>query len=142
VSSPWRQALPHALVLTALLGFVATWASRRSNRFSPEHRAAYHQLARHLDQTPTHERPRQAAAELEKAWRIYLHDRWELSPGLPSTQWRQELERHGADHNASAELERMSEDLHYLRYAPQLSSTEALQRELVQRSRQILKSLH
>jgi len=82
------------------------------------------------------------AAELEEAWRTFLQDRWELSPGTPSTHWRLELERHGADPKASEELEKMSEDLHYLRYAPQLSSTEALQHELVQRSRQILKSLH
>jgi hypothetical protein len=141
-SSPWRRALPHTLVFTALLGFVATWVTRHTGRFTPEHRAALHRLERHLDQTPTHERPRQAAAELEEAWRTFLRDRWDVAPGTPSTQWREELERHGAHHKASEELERMSEDLHYLRYAPQLSSTEALQQELVQRSRQILKSLH
>jgi hypothetical protein len=138
----WKRVLPHALLASAVLGLVVTWGVRHLDRFTPDHRQAVHQLASHLSHARKVQRPRQAAAELEEAWRVYLHDRWDIAPGTPSTHWQSALEEHGANPKASAELARLSEDLHYLRYAPKLSSTDALQRELIQRSRQILKALH
>jgi len=140
--SPWLRGLPHVLLASAVLGFLITWAARHSDRFTPEHREAVHRLADHLDHVRSIEHPRKVASELEEAWRTYLHHRWDISPGTPSTQWEKELASHGANARASAELTSLSEDLHYLRYAPQLSTTEALQGELLKRSRQILKSLH
>lgn len=137
----WRRA-PHGLMLAALVGLVAVWATRRSDRFTPEHREAVHRLEDRLESLAALDRPRQVAAELEAAWRDYLENRWEIGPAVPANRWREELTSRGADERSSRDLEGLVEDLHYLRYAPQLSSTEALQGELVQRSRQILRSLH
>lgn len=137
----WFRALPHGLLASAILCLLATWAVRHSDRFAPEHREAVHRLADRLDHVRTIDHPRKVAAELEEAWRAYLHHRWDISPGTPSTQWEAELILHGANAPASAELAHLSEDLHYLRYAPQLSTTEALEVELIKRSQQILKSL-
>lgn len=136
------RLLPHALMLTALLGLVVTWATRRSDRFSADHRQAIHELEHRLELAEEIDRPRQLASALEGAWCDYLRDRWEIDPSIPLNRWHTELHARGANDRASRDLERLCEDLHYLRYAPQLSSTEAIEREMVQRSRQILKALH
>ena len=70
------------------------------------------------------------------AWRRRL-----LPPGTPSTTWAERLASAGAEREAAAELARLADDLHYLRYAPQLSATAALQREAVERSRRLLRRL-
>ena len=48
---------------------------------------------------------------------------------------------HGASRDAAEELVALADDLHYLRYAPKLSSTEEMQRELVERSRRLARRL-
>ncbi|MDX1643316.1 MAG: BatD family protein, partial [Thermoanaerobaculia bacterium] len=141
-ASMWWRRAPHGLMLAALLGLVVVWATRRSDRFTPEHREAVHRMEDRLESLAALDRPRQVAAELEAAWRDYLEHRWEVAPGVAANRWHDELTQRGANERASRDLERLVHDLHYLRYAPQLSSTEALQSELVQRSRQILRSLH
>jgi hypothetical protein len=137
----WIGRLPAWMMSAALLGLVATWVVRRSDRFGPQHRQALHAFEdrlHDLGRTGAHGR---IAAELETAWREFLRDRWDVSPGTATGRWHDELRGRGASDAAGSELARLVEDLHYLRYAPQLSSNEALEAELVQRSRQILKSL-
>ncbi len=127
---------------SALLGLLVTWVTRRTDRFSPEHRQALHAFEDRLDTIGDIEHSRHIAQELEGGWRDFLRARWELPPGTSSNQWSESLAERGASQRACDELERLAEDIHYLRYAPQLSSNEALESELVQRSRQILKLLH
>jgi hypothetical protein len=51
------------------------------------------------------------------------------------------LEAREADPAAAAELQRLAEDINYLRYAPQLSETGGLVAEAVDRSRRLLRRL-
>jgi hypothetical protein len=127
---------------SALLGLLTTWATRRTGRFTPEHRRALHGFEDRLDEIERMEHGRHVASALESAWRDFLRDRWEIEAGSPSSRWSRELGARGASTEAGGALEKLAEDIHYLRYAPQLSSTEALQGEMVERSRQILRSLH
>ena len=80
-------------------------------------------------------------ARIEEAWREYLAERWEIPPGTPTTRWGDLLEAQGADPDASRELVRLADDLHYLRYAPQLSTCGTLCGEVLDRCRKILRRL-
>ncbi len=131
---PWLFALPWAAVLAIVL-------ARRRNGAAGGGPAPARQLAQLLREAEAEARPRQAAARIEEAWREFLAARWALPPGTPSTTWAERLRGAGADGDAAAELVRLADDLHYLRYAPQLSATEALQREAVERSRRLLRRL-
>ena len=87
------------------------------------------------------DKPRQVAAGIEEAWRDYLAGRWSVPRGTPSSQWSRIMTTHGASRDAAEELVALADDLHYLRYAPKLSSTEEMQRELVERSRRLARRL-
>ncbi len=138
----WVVHVPRVLMASALLGLLVTWVTRRTDRFSPEHRQALHTFEDRLGSIGDIEHSHHIARELDGAWRDFLRDRWEVPSDTSTSQWSDELAERGASKKACAELGRLAEDIHYLRYAPQLSSNEALEVELVHRSRQILKSLH
>ena len=87
------------------------------------------------------DKPRQVAAGIEDAWREYLATRWSVPRGTPSSQWSRIMTTHGASRDAAEELVALADDLHYLRYAPKLSSTDEMQRELVERSRRLARRL-
>ncbi len=105
------------------------------------HRSERQRLLDRLRAAQDEPRPRRAAAEIEDAWRQFLHDRWDLPQGSPSTRWGTLLADRGARQSAADELVKLADDLHYLRYAPKLSSTEGLQRELVDRSRKLARAV-
>ena len=128
---PWLLALP--LFLTAAVLLI--------RRHRPDHRPQRRRLLERLSDAAALRQPRQAAAEIEEAWRDFLRDRWHLPPGSPSTRWGGLLAAQGASRTAADELVTLADDLHYLRYAPKLSSTEELQRELVERSRKLARAL-
>ncbi|MES1211896.1 MAG: hypothetical protein ABUL63_06140, partial [Acidobacteriota bacterium] len=86
-------------------------------------------------------RPRQAAARIEEAWRGFLAERWEIPAGTPAPQWGALLRDRGADPQAADDLVRLADDLHYLRYAPQLSAVESLSAEALSSSRRLLRRL-
>ena len=86
-------------------------------------------------------RPRAAASRLEDAWRDLLAERWDVPLGTPAARWGRMLAERGADSAASEELVRLAEDLHYLRFAPQLSETGSLVAEAIDRSRWLLRRL-
>jgi len=85
--------------------------------------------------------PRQAASAAEDAWRSFLGDRYALPAGTPPQQWPRILASHGLQPALAGDLVRLVDDLHYLRYAPQLASTDALKRELLDRSRRLARRL-
>ncbi|MGE5233960.1 MAG: BatD family protein [Acidobacteriota bacterium] len=120
----------------ALLGVGVGFALRRRPGAAPRRR-----LRERLARAGHEERPRQAASEIEEAWREYLQARWSVPAGAPSGQWPDLLARQGADPEAARELAALADDLHYLRYAPQLSSAEALREEVRRRSRELLRDL-
>ncbi|MEM7587774.1 MAG: BatD family protein, partial [Acidobacteriota bacterium] len=131
---PWAFGLPWGLALTALL-------LRRRNADSASHRNDHKRLLQRLKAASEEEQPRRAAAEMEEAWRDFLSARWELPRGSASTQWGHLLAEKGAPRAAADDLVGLADDLHYLRYAPQLSSTAELRRDLLEKSRKLARSL-
>ena len=131
-SLPWLFGLPWALGLLWL-----GWRRRPGSGHLGERRA----LLDRLRSATSERRPRQAAAEIETAWREYLSSRYGLPPGVASTQWGRHLAEQGVDAAVAEDLVALADDLHYLRYAPKLSSTDELRNEMIERSRKILKRM-
>lgn len=143
LSSPWAWllAVPGVLALVLLL-------ARRRNGVTPAapagrvtDREARRRLEHGLKEAGQESRPRQAAARIEEAWRELLAERWEVPPGTPSTRWADLLESRGADPGAARELVRLADDLHYLRYAPQLSTCDSMTGEVLDRCRKLARRL-
>ena len=143
----WRRHWPALAGGAAGIGLAALglWALRRRARGAPVttggRRGERRRLAERLREAARERRPRQAAAAIEDAWREFLHGRWQIPPGAPSPQWPDLLAERGADPAAARDLARLADDLHYLRYAPQLSSADALRADLIERSRRLLRPL-
>ncbi|MCP4659742.1 MAG: protein BatD [bacterium] len=131
---PWLFVLPWGLI-----GLVLFLRHRGGGR--AHHRPARRRLLERLEQAQAEERPRQAAAEIEDAWRDFLHERWDIPRGSPSTQWGNLLTERGIQAEAAGELVKLADDLHYLRYAPKLSAVAELRRELIERSRKLARSV-
>jgi hypothetical protein len=85
--------------------------------------------------------PRQAAGAAEEAWRSFLGRRYDLPAEAPPAHWATLLAKRGLGPALAGELVRLVDDLHYLRYAPRLASTDSLQRELLDRSRRLARRL-
>lgn len=137
-------AVRHGLFAAPLaVGFLLLFLRRRGVGFGAAggRRAARRELLQALDEAAGEERPRQFAAAVEEAWRRFLEARWEVPPGTPSTAWSGLLVEHGASRDAAEELVSLADDLHYLRYAPKLSSTDEIRRELLDRSKRLARRL-
>jgi hypothetical protein len=134
-------AAPRKLPWVAVLVFLATlpwgialliYARRRAGRgVDPVLRA---DLRRELDGVRAEERPRQAAARLEEVVGSWVAERCNRPGPLPSSHWRDELVACGAHPEAADEAARLADEINYLRHAPQLSATEGLRREAVDRA--------
>ena len=137
--SPWLIAAAGA-VGGALLVAGATWlleARRRRIRSG----AALRRLREQLENSENEPRPRQAAELIEQAWSAFLAARWMIPAGLAAERWSAALASLDLSAESRADLDRLAADLHYLRNAPQLSSTETLQAELRDLSRRLARSL-
>jgi hypothetical protein len=132
----WARALPWVLValLVGTLGIVLRGRLGRGGSHSPALVAALRMAAKK-------EKPREAAALIEDGWRDFLESRWHIPPSTPSTQWGRLLSEAGARADTADRLVELADDLHYLRYAPQLSDTAALQKELILRSTKLGRTL-
>ena len=86
-------------------------------------------------------RPRQAAREIEDAWRELLGAIAGVGAETPASRWPEHAAAAGARPCDADELGELVEDVHYLRYAPQLSTIAALRGELVDRSRRLARRL-
>lgn len=127
------------VVLPAGLGLVFVWLRRRGD--GAGELEGRRQLRHVLAEAAHEERPRQAAGMVEDAWRLYLEQRWGVGRGTPTPQWSEALTAAGAPPVAAEELVQLADDLHYLRYAPKLSSTAEMRDELIERSRRLSRSL-
>ncbi|HYL06332.1 MAG TPA: BatD family protein, partial [Thermoanaerobaculia bacterium] len=94
-----------------------------------------------LREAAREDRPRHAAALVEEGWRGYLAGRWGLPSTTPPARWGAVLAAQGVTSDVADEVTRLVEELHYLRYAPQLSTTGAIRDQLLSRSRQLLRRL-
>jgi hypothetical protein len=131
----WLWAIPGVLALVLLI------ARKRNGVSSAGSREAHRRLEQGLREAGQESRPRQAAARIEEAWRDLLAERWDIPPGTPSTRWAALLEARGADPEAARELVRLADDLHYLRYAPQLSTCDSMIGEVLDRCKRLARKL-
>lgn len=99
------------------------------------------EVERKLREAAHEDRPRHAAALVEEGWRGYLAGRWGLPATTPPARWGAVLAARGVAADIADEVSRLVEELHYLRYAPQLSTTGAVRDEVLSRSRQLLRRL-
>ena len=134
----WGRLLGWAFAIPWLLAAVWTVRARRGGSGKASDRRV---LAAALATAQREDDPRRTAAAIEDAWRAYLDTRFGIAPGMASTQWRRELTDRGVKANTAEDLVQLADDLHYLRYAPKLSSTDDLRRELVERSHKLMRSL-
>ena len=104
-------------------------------------RAARRQLVAEVTAALGEPHPRQAAGAAEEAWRSFLGSRYDLPVEAPPTHWAGLLAKRGLGPALAGELVHLVDDLHYLRYAPRLASTDSLQRELLERSRRLARRL-
>jgi hypothetical protein len=136
-----RLLLPIGLAVAAGLAAViaaATFARarRRNRRPGLRHRLETASLAARNEPSP-----RDAAIRLETAWREFVRERWEISPGVPVAHWPERIVAAGGTASAARALVELFEELHGLRYAPELSEVEALRAEAVERSRRLARDL-
>jgi hypothetical protein len=138
----WRGLLGSSLAAGCLLVVVVALARRRNGAGSSRPAdAAARALEQQLDEARTASQPRQSAVLVEGGWRGFVG-----GDALPAAvagrdRWQQVARRRGWDDRTATELGRIAERITYLRQAPQLSATEELRRELIARSRQLLRSL-
>jgi hypothetical protein len=110
-------------------------------RFLRRDRHARRQLLAQVTAALGDPHPRQAAGAAEEAWRSFLGSRYDLPAEAPPTHWAGLLAKRGLGPSLAGELVRLVDDLHYLRYAPRLASTDSLQQELIERSRRLVRRL-
>jgi hypothetical protein len=130
---PWLFGLPWAV--TAALFLVRLRGEIAGARPARRH------LHSRLEKAAAEERPRQAAAEIEEAWREFLFERWRIPRSTPSPQWGELLTGHGVARETADALVKLADDLHYLRYAPKLASVAELREELLERSRKLARNV-
>lgn len=136
----WLFALPLGLVLIVALVWRRTSGADGGPR-SAGSPAPAARLEAALAEAQTEERPRQVAARLEEAWRNFLAERWGVPVSTPSSRWNERLAGQGMEAATVNELGQLLDDLEYLRYAPQLSTTDTLRSEALARCRRLLRRL-
>ncbi|MFP5287387.1 MAG: BatD family protein, partial [Thermoanaerobaculia bacterium] len=145
-SGRWASLLPWLFALPWGLALAVTLARRRpepAGEGAPQRggRSAERRLEDCFAEVETEERPRQMAIRLEEGWRELLAERWDIPPETPSSRWANLLALRKAPAGTVEEAARLVEDLHYLRYAPQLSATGTLRSEVLARCRRLLRRL-
>ena len=133
-SRPWLfglVALVPVLLVLALRGV----------RGGARHRQETRELKERLRTATETRRPRRAAEQVEAAWREYLTRRWQIDSPGGADGWGDLLEERGVEPAAAEQMDRLAEDLRYLRLAPELSSTRAVRQDLLQRSLRLLRRL-
>lgn len=125
--------------LIVLLALAATFGARKLWR-RPALGSA-RQLREAISRAGESGTPRQAAASLEEAWRQHLAERWSIPPGTPVSTWSDRLIAARADAGAAKKLADLAHELHYLRYAPELSAADHLLAEVLETSRRLARVL-
>lgn len=138
---PWLLILPWGLVLVAALIRQRSTSAGVAAAGPPESADAARALEATLRQAEAEERPRSLALAVEEGWRGFLHRRWSVPPENPPSRWHELLAAQGVGPGALDELGLLIEDLQYLRYAPQLSTTDTLRFDAIDRSRRLLRRL-
>jgi hypothetical protein len=140
-SRRWSPLLPWLLVLPWGLALVVTLIRHRPAAITESSPDAARDLEAALRQAEAEARPRALALRIEEGWRAFLHGRCGVPPENPPSRWRELLAAQGVDAGALDELGLLIEDLQYLRFAPQLSTTDTLRSDALDRSRRLLRRL-
>lgn len=137
---PWQVG---GLILALLLaaGTIAALRRRDRPRRAPRTTELEQRYLERLASIVAGGSPRRTASALDEIWREFLDERWAVPMETPSPRWGALLRKEGADLEATDDLVQLADDLHFLRYAPQLSATDELGSELVERSRKLLSRL-
>jgi hypothetical protein len=150
---PWLAALASVVVLVLIVALILARRRRRPRPDAPAVAATAPagaaagagpqpgEVEQKLREAAREERPRQAAALVEEGWRGYLARHCGLPATTPAARWGAVLAAQGMASDVADEVTRLAEELHYLRYAPQLSTTGAVRDEMLARSRQLLRRL-
>lgn len=138
----WKPILPWAIALPLGIALGVALARRRNaSRMGPVSSRLASDLEARLREAAAETRPRQMAARIEEGWSAFLAERWGVPAGTPPSRWSAALKERGADPAAAEELAGLLDDLHYLRYAPQLCAAETMGREALDRCRRLLRRL-
>ncbi|HEV3077923.1 MAG TPA: BatD family protein [Thermoanaerobaculia bacterium] len=150
---PWLAALAAVVVVVLVVALILARRRRRPRPDEPAVAATAPagaaagagtqpgEVEQKLREAAREERPRQAAALVEEGWRGYLARHCGLPATTPAARWGAVLAAQGMASDVADEVTRLAEELHYLRYAPQLSTTGAVRDEMLARSRQLLRRL-
>ena len=120
------------------LGLVGVLLWRRRGRPGAASAARLRQALHEARHAPD---PRRAAAGIDEALRHLLERRWEIGRGRPSGRWPELLRAHGLTAETAEEIARLGDDLHYLRYAPELADADQLLDDVMRRSRRLVRVL-
>jgi hypothetical protein len=134
----WLLVLPWGLVLVVALLRHRPAPGQTSGPGTP---VAARELEAVLGRAEAEERPRALALAVEEGWRSFLHRRWGVTPENPPSRWSGLLAARGVDAATLGDLGLLIEDLQYLRSAPQLSTTDTLRADALDRSRRLLRRL-
>jgi hypothetical protein len=140
-AAPVGTAAPAGTTGAAARAAEASAASGAAGAPGPESLPQPGEVEQKLREAAREDRPRQAAALVEEGWRGYLARRCGLPATTPAARWGAVLAAQGMASDLADEVARLAEELHYLRYAPQLSTTGAVRDEMLARSRQLLRRL-
>lgn len=132
-------------ILTAV-AIAFTLLSRRDQiraRLARRHqrREQVEQLVQDLTTAFYHRAPRRAASEATVAWEHFLITRGLVPKDTPHAEWGRFLRHRKVKKATVAELEKLLDDIAYLRQVPKLADVEAMVEELVQRSREVAERL-
>ncbi len=131
--SPWLWTL--LALLPLLLAFLFKL------RPSSQRRQDCRDLKRSLRQAAEIKSPRRSVDQIESSWREFLVRRWDLRPGVAPAKWGDLLEEKGANAETVEQIDRLAEDLNYLRFAPELAAADTVRTEILTRSARLLRTL-
>lgn len=135
---PWAFGIPWLLAL-ALLVVRETGPGRVLARLrwplgaGGERLRILDRLRDDLQRATAEDRSRRAANGLERAWRSFLVEVFALPETVPVSGWTRALADRGVPEPTCRRLVALLEDLHFLRYAPELSDAGSVAAELAAR---------
>ena len=139
---PWAFGIPWVLALAVLAsrrpgGPIRLPRSLRLRRLlgpSNDPRRALERLRDGVERAAGEDRPRRSAIGFERAWRGFFGETFAIPETVPVSGWSDALADRGIPPEGRRRLAELLEDLHYLRYAPELSDIRSVALGLAGRS--------
>jgi hypothetical protein len=138
--SGWRSWLPWLLVGALTVALALALRHRRPPHRVPGAPARAEpdpEFRTRLEEVLREQRPRPMAAAVESLFQAELARRHALPAATPAAQWAERLGHNGLGRDAIEDIRSLADELHYLRYAPQISALDALRTDLATRARRV-----